>query len=98
MKGFVFDPDDDVVIERGLANMNPVASFGAIVSCLSRDLDGNPVTVNQQTPLFSATTGLASEGGGNATIEAHLELPEPCIAPIIFVTSPGGSWFASTGH
>lgn len=98
VEGLVFDPNDDAVIERGLANTNTVPFFMAIVSCLSRDLDGGPVTVNQQTALFEATTGPASEGGGNATIEAHLDLPEPCIAPIVFVTSPGGAWFASSGH
>jgi len=26
-----------------------------------------------------------------------LELPQPCIAPIVFVTSPGGAWFSITG-
>jgi hypothetical protein len=26
-----------------------------------------------------------------------LELPSPCLAPIVFVTSPGGAWFAVTG-
>jgi hypothetical protein len=24
-------------------------------------------------------------------------LAQPCIAPIVFVTSAGGAWFASTG-
>jgi hypothetical protein len=52
---------------------------------------------NILTDPFPATTGLASAGGGNAKIEADLSLPSPCIAPIIFVTSAGGSWFAATG-
>jgi hypothetical protein len=34
---------------------------------------------------------------GDAKIEAQLTLPEPCVAPIAFVTSPAGSWFAVTG-
>ncbi len=46
---------------------------------------------------FPATIGPASAGGGDATIETDVVLPQPCIAPIIFVTSPGGSWFAATG-
>jgi hypothetical protein len=50
-----------------------------------------------QTDPFPATTGPASTGGGNAKIEADLALADPCIAPIVFVTSAGGSWFASTG-
>jgi hypothetical protein len=34
---------------------------------------------------------------GNAKIEEELDLPDPCLAPIVFVTSPTGSWFAVTG-
>jgi hypothetical protein len=26
-----------------------------------------------------------------------VDLPSPCIAPIVFVTSPNGAWFAATG-
>lgn len=73
---------------------NTVASFRAIVSCLKSD----GTTQNLITDPFPATQGLASEGGGNASIEATLDLPEPCIAPLIFVTSPGGAWFATTGQ
>jgi hypothetical protein len=75
---------------------NPVASFKAIVSCQTI-VDGTAQVANVATGTFPATTGLASAGGGNADIEAQVSLPAPCIAPIIFVTSPGGSWFAATG-
>ena len=34
---------------------------------------------------------------GNADIRARVKLPEPCIAPIVFVASPTGAWFAATG-
>jgi hypothetical protein len=34
---------------------------------------------------------------GDATIEATVDLPEPCIAPVVFVTSPTNAWFAATG-
>jgi hypothetical protein len=73
---------------------NTVASFRAIVSCLKSD----GTIQNVMTDPFPATTGPASQGGGNADIEANLTLPQPCIAPIIFVTSPGGAWFATTGY
>jgi hypothetical protein len=76
------------------AGSNTIASFRAIVSCLGSD--GS--VVNVITDPFPATTGPASTGGGNAEIETDLLLPQPCIAPIIFVTSPGGAWFATTGH
>ena len=96
--GLVFDPADAAVIAAGLANRNTVPSFRATVSCLSRDTAGAPTTVNVSTGSFPATQGTADAGGGNAKIEAWLQLPSPCIAPIAFVTSPGGAWFASTGH
>jgi hypothetical protein len=73
---------------------NTIPSFRAIVSCLKDD--GS--VENLMTDPFAATLGLAVEGGGNAKIEANLNLPQPCIAPLIFVTSPGGAWFASTGQ
>jgi len=39
-----------------------------------------------------------AEGRGDAgRTEAALGLPSPCIAPIVFVTSPGGAWLAATG-
>jgi hypothetical protein len=74
---------------------NPVASFRGRVSCVKSD---GSFENNILTDLFPATTGLASEGGGNAKIEADVILPQPCIAPIIFVTNPGGAWFAATGN
>ncbi len=98
--GLVFDPNDPAVVERGLANRNTVASFKAIVSCRTvQQTDAGPVAavVNVETALFPATTGLASEGGGDATIEQVVTVPRPCIAPIVFVTSPAGAWFAASG-
>ena len=94
VKGLVLDPNDPTVISRGLADQNPIASFRAIVSC--KTIDGG--TMNVMTDPFPATTGLASMGGGNAQVVTTVSLPHPCIAPIIFVTSPGGAWFATTGY
>ena len=76
------------------AGSNPIANFKAIVSCLKSDA----TVENVSTGLFPATTGPALAGGGDAKIETSLTLPQPCIAPIIFVTSPGGAWFAATGN
>jgi hypothetical protein len=73
---------------------NPSAVFRALVSCVRSD--GS--VQNILTEAFPATTGPASSGGGNAKIETTVPLPQPCIAPIIFVTSNGGSWFAATGN
>jgi hypothetical protein len=69
---------------------NPIANFRAIVSC--QTISGAAATVtNVPTGLFPATES------GDSKIEATVDLPSPCFAPIVFVTSPGGSWFAVTG-
>ena len=68
---------------------NPVANFRGRVSCVKSD---GTFENNILTDLFPATSG------GNAKIEADLTLPQPCFAPIVFVTSPTGSWFAVTGN
>lgn len=97
--GLVFDPNDQAVKDRNLAGINNQAKFNAVVSCLSRDAAGNAITVNLPTGAFSATTGPAASGGGNAKAEAQLTLPQPCIAPIVFVTNEAGTaWFAATGQ
>ena len=96
--GLVFDPNDPGV-PSNLKGANNQANFNAIVSCLSRDSSGNPITVNLTTGPFAATTGPAASGGGNAKVEAQLALPRPCIAPIVFVTNAAGTaWFAATGQ
>lgn len=89
--GLVLDPNDPDVIASGRAGTNPSPNFKAIVSCQSKDAAGNPTIVNVSTGLFPA------DAAGNSEIEAKISLPKPCIAPIIFVTSPTGSWFAATG-
>lgn len=91
VEGLVIDPADPAAIAAGVAGTNPVPSFIAIVSCLSKDAGGNAITANVQTGLFPA------DAAGNSEIEDTVNLPEPCIAPIVFVTSPGGAWFAATG-
>lgn len=91
VEGLVIDPNDAAAIAAGVAGTNPIPNFKAIVSCLSKDAEGDASTANVQTGLFPA------DAAGNSTIEDTVSLPDPCIAPIVFVTSPGGSWFAATG-
>jgi len=76
------------------AGNNPIANFRVTVSCLTT----GGVVDNEISDLFPATTGSASSGGGNAHIVTTFTLPQPCIAPIVFVTSPTGAWFAATGR
>ncbi len=71
---------------------NPALKFRAIVGCRTIDGMGQPGIANVNTGDFPATPE------GDSEIESMLELPKPCIAPIIFVTNPEGRWFAVTGH
>ena len=72
---------------------NPVAAFRGVVNCLTPEspTDG----VNLVTDPAPATMS------GDATIDARVELPDTCVAPIVFVTngtgSAPGAWFATTG-
>ncbi len=85
---------DGLVLAAGAnAGSNPSATFRALVSCVA----GDGSFVNILTDAFPATTGPASTGGGDSKIDTTVALPSPCIAPIVFVTSATGSWFASTG-
>ena len=91
VEGLVLDPNDPQV-PAAVAGTNPIPNFRAIVSCLSRNAEGTAATtVNVETGPFPANAA------GDSEIEATVDLPEPCIAPIVFVTSPTGSWFAATG-
>jgi hypothetical protein len=72
---------------------NPVGAFRGVVNCLTPD---SPMSgVNLVTDPFPATMT------GDSTVDAAVDLPETCVAPIIFVTngtgSPPGAWFATTG-
>lgn len=73
------------------AGTNPSANFRAVVSCQVIDAMNNPAFLNLSTGDFPATTL------GDSDIEANLELPSQCFAPIVFVTNPQGRWFAVTG-
>ena len=94
VSGLVLDPNDPALIAAGRAGTNPISTFRAVVSCQT----ASGGVVNVMTDPFPATLGAASAGGGNSNIEARLVLPKPCFAPIVFVTSPGGAWFAVTGN
>jgi hypothetical protein len=79
-------------VPANLQGTNPVPQFKAIVSCLTPGPGGTTVqTVNRETAPVPATPD------GDARIRAQIDLPEPCIAPIVFVTSPTNAWFAVTG-
>jgi hypothetical protein len=91
VRGLVIDPNDPAAIAAGRAGTNPSPAFIAIVSCLSKDASGAATTVNLQSQAFPASPT------GDSMITGTVSLPQPCIAPIVFIASPGGAWFAATG-
>ena len=78
---------------------NPAPFFKAVVSCLTVEngfvVEDNIITENGSEVM------IGDPKAGNAKIEAMLDLPKPCIAPIIFITNDKElkeiSWFAITG-
>jgi hypothetical protein len=70
---------------------NPAATFRGVVSCQIIDGSGAPAVLNVSTAEFPATAT------GDSKIEARVDLPTHCFAPIIFVTNAAGRWFSVTG-
>src|SRR5262245_18555825 len=77
-------------VPEALRGTNPIANFQAVVSCLTPN-DGSVATVNVATAPFPASPP------GDAMIKASLDLPSPCVAPIVFVGPSATAWFATTG-
>lgn len=67
-----------------LGNVNPITKFKAVVSCVTQ----HHAIVNVSTGLFDAN------GAGDSTINDTVALPRHCHDALVFVTSPGGAWFA----
>lgn len=62
------------------------------MSCLTEDAQGGIVTANVTTHGFPANVR------GDSLIDQTLVLPNPCIAPIVFVLAGSeDKWFAVTG-
>ena len=90
VQGLVFA--DDPAVPPELVGTNDETSFRAVVSCETLDAGGQLVTDNIITDGFPATTT------GNAEIDATVELPSPCLAPVVFVIAGSEEkWFAVTG-
>jgi hypothetical protein len=86
VEGLVIDP-----AIAGVGGTNPVPEWKITVSCLTIDQHGAAVPANVDSASFPADIA------GNAKVETSVMLPHPCIAPIAFVASAGGAWFAATG-
>lgn len=86
VRGLIIDPAESAPV----AGTNPVAQFRAIVSCQTVE-NGALTVANVSTDLVAASAE------GDAEIREQLQLPDPCYAPVVFVTSPTNAWFAVTG-
>ena len=79
-------------VPAALQGTNPIPDFKAIVSCQTIGAAGSATITNVSTGQFPASAT------GNADINARVTLPQPCIAPIVFVFgAPNVGWFAATG-
>jgi hypothetical protein len=82
---------DDEGVPADLRGVNPDATFRGLVSCLTEDGD-SVVERNVATREFKA------DRKGNSLIAAKLELPNPCVAPIVMILAgKREQWFAMTG-
>jgi len=88
--GLVFTDDEIVPPEKRGTNDEP--TFRGLVSCLTEEGD-SVVTKNVPTAEFPATIP-----SGDSDIDATIDLPNPCVAPIIFILAGSeDKWFAVTG-
>jgi hypothetical protein len=90
VRGLVFTDDPEVPPDK--RGTNDETEFRAVVGCLAEDQTGHVVTTNVTTPGFPATPS------GDSDIDADLQLPAECVAPIVFVIAGSeDKWFAVTG-
>lgn len=78
-------------VPANLQGTIPFGQLGALVSCQTTT-NSMATTDNVSAGLFDVTPR------GDGHLNASVSLPSPCFAPIVFVTSPTGAWFAITGH
>jgi hypothetical protein len=78
-------------VPPSLQGTNPISQFKAIVSCLT-------TTAGTATTANVSTSTVPASAAGNSEMDATIDLPSPCYAPVVFVTSASGAWFAITGR
>lgn len=87
--GLVFKVDPSVPPE--IQGTNDETAFRGLVSCLTEEGD-SVVEKNVVTAGFPANTH------GDSFINAQVELPNPCVAPVVMVLAGSeDKWFAITG-
>jgi hypothetical protein len=90
IRGLVFKNDPSVVPPEKIG-INDSPQFRALVSCLTEQ--GSSVASVSVT-----STGFAATTSGNSEIDTMLTLPNPCVAPVVFVMAGDeDKWFAVVG-
>ena len=90
VRGLVFANDPSVPPE--LIGRNDEDQFRAAVSCLTETADEHVVEAMVTSEGFPATPF------GDSEIDGFVQLPNPCIAPIVFILAGSEQkWFAVTG-
>lgn len=92
VRGLVLGNDD--VVPENLRLTNPDKTFRGLVSCLTEDEEaGTTPVANVVTKPFKA------DAKGNSIIVEKLELPNPCVAPVVMVLAgTRDQWFAMSGN
>jgi hypothetical protein len=96
--GIVFSNDPRVPVN--LRGINDEEEFRAVVSCLTNGPrpggHGRGHGLVETRNIF--TDGFPATRTGDSTIDTMVTLPNPCVAPIVFVMSGSeNKWFAVTG-
>jgi hypothetical protein len=93
VRGLVFK--DDPSVPMNLRGKNDEAEFRGLVSCLTETVEGKKEVVKTANVI---TKGFPATESGDSFIKAKIELPNPCVAPIIMVLAGSeDKWFAVTG-
>jgi hypothetical protein len=89
VRGLVFK--DDPSVPEDLRGKNDETEFRAAIACLTEEGDA-------VVPAKVETDGSPADEDGNSLILAKVELPNPCVAPRVFVLAGSEEkWFAVTG-
>jgi hypothetical protein len=90
VRGLVFAEDDEV--PPHLQGKNDERTFRVLLSCITED--GEHKT--EQAEVFSRDFQATMDG--DADLDGEIDLPSPCVAPVLFIMAGSEDrWFAVTG-
>lgn len=96
IRGLVFA--DDPSVPPNLRGTNDESEFRGLVSCLISASPGKGNGKPKVQTVNILTGGFPATPTGDSDIDAQLDLPDDCVAPIIFIMSGSeDKWFSVTG-